>query len=65
MIYITLNSSSELKKNIEIKIPHETFESCMKASKKTEFKFSLPSIKFTSESKCILNKNYSDTDIET
>ena len=65
IIYIILNPSTESEKNIEIKIPHETYESCMKASKKTELKFDLPNFKFGSDSKCVLNENYIDSDIET
>ena len=65
IIYIIINPSTETEKNIEIKIPHETFESFMKASKKTEFKFDLPNFKFGSDSKCILNENYKESDIET
>ena len=65
IIYIIINPSTETEKNIEIKIPHETFESCMKASKKTEFKFDLPNFKFGSDSKCILNENYKESEIET
>ena len=65
IIYIVINHSTESEKNIEIKIPHETYESCMKASNKTEFKFDLPNFKFGSDSKCILNENYKDSDIET
>ena len=65
IIYIILNPSTESEKNIEIKIPHETYESCMKASEKTEFKFFFPNFKFSSDSKCILNKNYEGSDIET
>ena len=65
IIYIILNPSTESEKNIEIKIPHETYESCMKASKKTEFKLALPNIKFSSVSKCVLNENYTNKDIET
>jgi hypothetical protein len=65
IIYIIINPSTETEKNIEIKIPHETFESCMKASKKTEFKFNLPNFKFGSDSKCILNENIKESEIET
>ena len=65
ILFITLNPSKESERKIEIKIPHETFESCMKSSKKTEFKLDLPNIKFSSKSKCVLNENYNDKDIET
>ena len=66
LIYLTLNPSLENEKTIEIKIPHESYENCIKASKKIDFKFIVPSLKFSFTAKCILNKNNNDNkNIET
>ena len=66
LIVLTINISNQDSKDIELRIPYENKEECLKASKKIDFSFKFPGKNITTKSECILKEdNNSDENIET
>ena len=66
LIVLSFNSVDENTKDIELRIPYENKEECLKASKKIDFSFKIPGKNITTKSECILKENKkSDGNIET
>tara|TARA_A100001015_G_scaffold233819_1_gene265078 strand:- start:450 stop:662 length:213 start_codon:yes stop_codon:yes gene_type:complete len=65
LIILTLDANQN-SKDIELRIPYENKEECLKASKKLDFSFKFPGKNITTKSECILKENNnSDKNIET
>ena len=65
LIILTLDANQN-SKDIELRIPYENKEECLKASKKIDFSFKFPGKNVTTKSECILKEdNNSDENIET
>tara|TARA_E500000075_G_C6813093_1_gene231770 strand:- start:408 stop:620 length:213 start_codon:yes stop_codon:yes gene_type:complete len=65
LIILTLDVNQN-SKDIELRIPYENKEECLKASKKIDFSFKFPGKNVTTKSECILKEdNNSDENIET
>ena len=65
LIILTLDANQN-SKDIELRIPYENKEECLKASKKLDFSFKFPGKNITTKSECILKEdNNSDENIET
>ena len=65
LIILTLDANQN-SKDIELRIPYENKEECLKASKKIDFSFKFPGKNITTKSECILKEdNNSDENIET
>ena len=65
LIILTLDANQN-SKDIELRIPYENKEECLKASKKIDFSFKFPGKNITTKSECILKENKkSDGNIET
>ena len=65
LIILTLDANHN-SKDIELRIPYENKEECLKASKKLDFSFKFPGKNITTKSECILKENNnSDKNIET
>ena len=65
LIILTLDANQN-SKDIELRIPYENKEECLKASKKLDFSFKFPGKNVTTKSECILKENNnSDKNIET
>ena len=65
LIILTLDINQN-SKDIELRIPYENKEECLKASKKIDFSFKFPGKNITTKSECILKEdNNSDENIET
>ena len=65
LIILTLDANQN-SKDIELRIPYENKEECLKASKKIDFSFKFPGKNITTKSECILKEdNNSDKNIET
>ena len=65
LIILTLDANQN-SKDIELRIPYENKEECLKVSKKLDFSFKFPGKNITTKSECILKEdNNSDENIET
>ena len=65
LIILTLDANQN-SKDIELRIPYENKQECLKASKKLDFSFKFPGKNITTKSECILKENNnSDKNIET
>ena len=65
LIILTLDANQN-SKDIELRIPYENKQECLKASKKIDFSFKFPGKNITTKSECILKEdNNSDENIET
>ena len=65
LIILTLDVNQN-SKDIELRIPYENKEECLKASKKIDFSFKFPGKNVTTKSECILKEdNNSYENIET
>ena len=65
LIILTLDANQN-SKDIELRIPYENKEECLKATKKLDFSFKFPGKNITTKSECILKENNnSDKNIET
>ena len=66
LIVLTINITNQDSKDIELRIPYENKEECLKASKKIDFSFKFPGKNITTKSECILKKyNNNGKNIET
>ena len=66
LIILTLSSSDQDLKNIELRIPFSNKEECLKASKKINFTFKFPGKELITKSECLPKDSKIDDDnIET
>ena len=66
LIILTLSSSNQELKNIELRIPFSNKEECLKASKKINFTFKFPGKEVKTNSECLPKDSKIDDDnIET
>ena len=66
LIILTLSSPEQESKNIELRIPYNSEEECLKASKKIDFSFKFPGKEIKTKSECIPKENNkSEDNIET
>ena len=66
VILITLGASGDKPKIIEMRIPQENQEECLKAAKKIDFSFKFPGKEIKTKSECIPKDSKVDDDnIET
>ena len=65
LIVLTIYSSNQEPKEIELRLPYSSMEECLKVEKKITFSFKFPGREIKTTSKCILeNKDNHDENIQ-
>ena len=65
LIVLTIYSSNQEPKEIELRLPYSSKEECLKAEKKVDFSFKFPGKELKTTSKCILkNEDMREENLE-